>query len=284
MKAFILSIPNKLKGINNSIDIKSILSSKVWEVFNDDGVKQVLIFKPKGELIVATEGKVTKSSWQYIAANQSIITEIGTESEMLHPAFLDENILVLRKDGHSNETYIMIDSMETSIFPNRTLTELEAYFSKKNQQLIDAERETEERERERETDKLKNRSLEIEQIVEYIKHNEENIISQRKTKIYIGIFLFLILIFTIISFICYIQNDDLLFTYDFWYFVFSDVWGLMIFPIVFWIALLAIYFSFIWSSPVSIINDHFTSVKQPITYLSKREIKDIYSHRFDGYI
>ena len=53
MKTFLLNIPNDIKNWNNSLDAKALLCSQSWNVFNDEGVKEVYIFKNDGTLIAS---------------------------------------------------------------------------------------------------------------------------------------------------------------------------------------------------------------------------------------
>ena len=119
--------------------MKAFLCSKAWEVFNDDKIKQILIFLNDGNLMISTDGNVVKSSWQYIPANHSIIIDSIGKAEMLLPIFTDDNLLVLLKDGRkADSVYIMIDSQKTHIFPDRTLSELNNYFQEKERLLLEA--------------------------------------------------------------------------------------------------------------------------------------------------
>lgn len=45
MKTDLLNLPDELKKISQNLDVKAFLCSKTWEVFNDEGKKQVLIFQ-----------------------------------------------------------------------------------------------------------------------------------------------------------------------------------------------------------------------------------------------
>ena len=103
MKTFLLNIPNDIKNWNNSLDAKALLCSQSWNVFNDEGVKEVYIFKNDGTLIASHNGQVTKAKWEYIPQNTSLIIEnLGTDIYMLNPVSYDDKVLTLQVDGTNN--------------------------------------------------------------------------------------------------------------------------------------------------------------------------------------
>lgn len=127
MKAFLLSIPDRLRNVDKSVDVSSVLCSKSWEVLNDDGVKQVFIFRKNKELLISTKGDVAMSTWDYLSVNNAILIKTGDKSSMFHPAYINENLLALEKDG-CRECLVLIDERDTVHFPTRTLKEVKQYF------------------------------------------------------------------------------------------------------------------------------------------------------------
>lgn len=131
LRPFLFSIPERLKRNAENLDAKAILCGRSWQVFNDEGVKQVFIFQEDGSLLISTDGYVTSSTWQYIAVNHSVVITSNGKSLMLHPEYVDTVILALSQDG-STEKYCFIDEKNVSVFPNRTIMELESYLGKAN--------------------------------------------------------------------------------------------------------------------------------------------------------
>lgn len=129
MKTYLLNIPNELKNFSQKKDVEALLCSKSWEVFNDEGNKQILIFQKNGTLLVSTNGDVINSTWQFIPANKSIIISAEGKTTMLNPVFVDSVVLAMGKNG-TQECLFMIDETRTDIMPNRTFGELEEYFQK----------------------------------------------------------------------------------------------------------------------------------------------------------
>ena len=145
MKTYLLNIPTELKRFSQKLDAKALLCSKTWEVFNDEGNKEIFIFQNDGNLLISTNGDVIKSTWQFIAANTTIIITAEGKTTMLRPAFVDGVVFALQKDG-TQECLFLIDEHEQTICPNRTLNDLSSYFAKK----INRQREKEQQRRKQE--------------------------------------------------------------------------------------------------------------------------------------
>lgn len=110
MKTFLLNIPNEIRNWNNSLDAKSLLCSQSWNVFNDEGVKEVYVFQDDGTLIASHNGKVTKAKWEYIPQNTSLIIEnLGADIYMLNPVCYDDKVLTLQVDGTNNFALLIND-------------------------------------------------------------------------------------------------------------------------------------------------------------------------------
>lgn len=140
MKTFIFSLPARLRSFNEKLDVKGALCGKSWEVFNDEGAKQLFIFNTDGTLLITLNGKVIKSSWQYIPANSSVLITTDDETTMFRPAFYDNMIFALQQDGVERYMF-MIDEQQKSAFPEITLKALNEYFEEKERKAIEAKRD-----------------------------------------------------------------------------------------------------------------------------------------------
>lgn len=140
MKTFIFSIPARLRSFNEKLDVKGALCGKSWEVFNDEGIKQLFIFNTDGTLLITTNGKVLMSSWQYIPANSSVIITAENETTMFHPAFYDKVIFALQQDGVERYLF-MLDEQAKPLFTEMTLERLERFFEEQEQRIKQAELE-----------------------------------------------------------------------------------------------------------------------------------------------
>lgn len=142
MKTYFLNIPNELKKLSLKLDVKALLCSKTWEVFNLEGNKEIFIFQYDGSLFISTNGNVIISKWQFIPTNAAIIITAEKNTTMLRPAFIDEIVLAMQKDG-TKEYLFLIDEHKQAICPHRTLDELSLYFinkTKESPEYLEAER------------------------------------------------------------------------------------------------------------------------------------------------
>lgn len=58
MKTHLLSCLNDIRQYSQKLDAKAVLYNKSWEVFNDMGEKETLIFRPINELLIVRNGVV----------------------------------------------------------------------------------------------------------------------------------------------------------------------------------------------------------------------------------
>ena len=141
MKLFKNIIPERLLQNEQSLDVPSILCERVWEVFNDEGVKQVLIFKSNGDLLISTDGDVSNGSWNFISSNQALIISSKDGGKMYHPVYLDGTIFAFQLDG-KKDTLFLIDEKDHCF---DTIDELKEYYYSKelvlNKEVKDKEEE-----------------------------------------------------------------------------------------------------------------------------------------------
>lgn len=160
MKTYLLNIPNELKKYSQKLDVQSFLCSKTWEVFNDEGKRQVLIFQSDNTLLISTNGDVIKSTWQFIPNNKTFIITVDGHTTMLRPAFMNNTIMALQKDG-TQECLFMIDENIGDVLPTRSLTALDDYlqkcleeFRKSDPNYLEEQRKLKQKRREEEIENL----------------------------------------------------------------------------------------------------------------------------------
>ena len=129
MKTFLYSIPNQLQSFSKKLDVKSVLCGKSWDIFNDEGVKQLFIFNRDRTMFVTNNGDVINASWKYISQNSSILITIDNETIMFRPAFFNKDVVVLKRDGTERFLFMIEEGMKTSsaLF---TLEDLIEYIDK----------------------------------------------------------------------------------------------------------------------------------------------------------
>ena len=108
MKTYILSTLDSIKQYSKTLDAKAILYNKNWEVFNDSGEKELLIFRPKNELLIVRQGIVQRSKWELLPMG-ALLIETDTTTYLFNAAFVDNNFLAMQLDG-TDECMLMIES------------------------------------------------------------------------------------------------------------------------------------------------------------------------------
>lgn len=128
MKTYLLDTINRIKRFSESLDVQTSLCNRPWVVFNDSGDKEVLIFNTDGSVLIAVNGVGIKRTWQWIAANKSLIINQPDDTiVMLHPEYFNNSVMALNRDG-TQEYAFLIDDNNCNAFAPKTLSELKSYF------------------------------------------------------------------------------------------------------------------------------------------------------------
>ncbi len=96
-----------LSRASKSLSKKSLFIEKPWALVDNDNEIQKLIFKKDGELILSKNGQVEIGSWQYLAEARSLLIDRVRDKLLLQEQFIDENVLILRKDGTTNDFFAL---------------------------------------------------------------------------------------------------------------------------------------------------------------------------------
>lgn len=111
---------------------------KPWAMIDEDGEIQKLIFKRDKGLILSKNGKVTLGSWDYFPESKSLYIDRSVDKLLLNEQFIDENVLILKKDGTDNQLYALANEntipdynvagyLETLRFEKLKITEVALY-------------------------------------------------------------------------------------------------------------------------------------------------------------
>lgn len=90
-----------------SLKKKSILIDKPWALIDDDGEVQKLIFKRNHGLILSKNGVVIEGSWEYYPEAKALLINRVKDKLLLKEQFIDNNVLILKKDGTNNEFFTL---------------------------------------------------------------------------------------------------------------------------------------------------------------------------------
>jgi hypothetical protein len=99
-----------IKSLSNSsqtLKKKGVLINKPWTLIDENGEIQKLIFKNNYELILSKNGIVKKGSWEYYPEAKSLLIDRVYDKILLNEQFVDENVLILKKDGTSNDFFAL---------------------------------------------------------------------------------------------------------------------------------------------------------------------------------
>ena len=126
MRTYILSTLNSIRQYSKNLDAKAILYNKKWMVFNDSGEKEVMIFRPKNELLIVRQGIVQRNKWEILPIGVLMIETYST-TYLFNAAFVDNNFLALQLDG-TDECMLMIESNYMKTLMLDTIDKIESFL------------------------------------------------------------------------------------------------------------------------------------------------------------
>jgi hypothetical protein len=89
------------------------LTNQHWVLIdNIESEKQVYLFRPDNELLIAKNGKIEKRKWEYLG-NKSLMIDLGDETFLFKHGFFDENLLVLKIDGRQEYAFFINENKYT---------------------------------------------------------------------------------------------------------------------------------------------------------------------------
>jgi hypothetical protein len=100
MRAYVAGILPSLRQYSHSLDTISLFTEQPWVVVDDEADERVVhVFRKGGDLLVSRNGDVQTHGWEHIPALNSIVIDWGKGKTMYNQGFLDDAVLVLKKDG-----------------------------------------------------------------------------------------------------------------------------------------------------------------------------------------
>lgn len=142
MKTFLLNSVQSLKNYSQKLDAQEVLYNKSWEVFNESGDKELMIFSASQELLISSNGIVQKGRWELLDISNMII-DAGDKSYLLNASYIEDNLMALKLDG-TNEFIIMIEADKKINSSLNSIESIENYLLNKHLQIVEKARKEEE--------------------------------------------------------------------------------------------------------------------------------------------
>ena len=126
MKTYLLNAVQRLKNYSQKLDAQTILYDKSWEVFNESGDKELMIFRANNELLISRNGIIQKGNWELLDISNLII-DVGEKSYLLNAAYIEDQFLALKLDG-TEQYMVMIEADMKNRFSLNTVKSIEGYL------------------------------------------------------------------------------------------------------------------------------------------------------------
>lgn len=141
MKLYLFDTIERFNRLSRSLDAKTYLCNKTWNVFNDGGEKESYKFKEDGSMIIVLSGRISRGNWEYDPNDNTIEIYSANEAYMVHPSLL-QDILVLNIDG-TRDCAFLVDENDSEKYPFSTYSGLIEYFENEERKRIEEEKEAE---------------------------------------------------------------------------------------------------------------------------------------------
>lgn len=110
MKTYISDIIPRISKFSKQLDDLTTLTDQHWVAFDQlNSIKRVFIFRRNLELLISSNGEITKGKWEFIEP-QSILLEFEGSAFLFKLGFFDENILALKIDGTAEYAFFVNQS------------------------------------------------------------------------------------------------------------------------------------------------------------------------------
>ncbi len=107
MKTYVADIIPKLQRFSQRLDELTRLTNQHWVVIDETTqAKTVYIFRENGELLISTNGIVSKAKWEYLGHN-SLLIEHKEGSYLFKQGFFDDNVIALKLDSTNSYAFFV---------------------------------------------------------------------------------------------------------------------------------------------------------------------------------
>lgn len=108
----IQSFRSSLRNYSSQLANKNLLVDIPWTMVDGDLNLQRLIFNRNYSLYVITEGVIQESTWEYLPSMNSLAISIDGKRILMNEIFADGRVLILKKDGNSQELMAFVNESE----------------------------------------------------------------------------------------------------------------------------------------------------------------------------
>jgi hypothetical protein len=102
LQELLKDLQSSLRSYNQGLAKANMLVDIPWTMVDGDLNLQRLIFRKDNSLYIVREGEIQESKWEYLAAMNSLVLEIGGKKILLNEVYADGKALILKKDGATN--------------------------------------------------------------------------------------------------------------------------------------------------------------------------------------
>jgi hypothetical protein len=99
----IQSFQSSLRNYSSQLANRNLLVDIPWTMVDGDLNLQRLIFNRNNSLYIITEGVIQESTWEYLPSMNSLVISIEGIRIVMNEVFIDEKVLILKKDGNSKD-------------------------------------------------------------------------------------------------------------------------------------------------------------------------------------
>lgn len=89
----------KFKTVGKKLINSRIIEDTAWILLDDSEQKVLYLFKKNNEFFLSTDGNLKKGRWQLVVDQESLIIELTDLSELYNIFILENNFLIIQKDG-----------------------------------------------------------------------------------------------------------------------------------------------------------------------------------------
>ncbi|WP_114752646.1 hypothetical protein [Pleomorphovibrio marinus] len=112
LQELLKDLQSSLKSYNQGLAKQNMLVDIPWTMVDGELNIQRLIFRKDKSLYIVKEGEIQESKWEYLAAMDSLVVNVGGKKLLLNEVFVDGNALILKKDGITTDFFCFVNQKE----------------------------------------------------------------------------------------------------------------------------------------------------------------------------